>query len=240
VSVKRSTTRRASLVGVIADRNAGNEIRRFDNQGVSFPMAAGVSHPRPDVGIHVRPAIHRNHSRFMNHLIAKYNVARRLHDLISRIVAVREDGAHQASRDATVPQTLVLPRIVATSGLARTGTRPSRCGTVRLQLLRFRCERRKASIWRIDDKGSLLVRFSALVPVIRRTDTHTVSAKVGVLLAGDEYAASSNPGIAAHRFSGIDFVLFLREANSLCILFVGENGMPKNVAKVQNWRARIA
>src|SRR5262245_11396132 len=107
--------------------NAGKEIRCLHHECVSLPVTTRLSHPGSNVCVRMRPSIHGDHPRLVNHFISKHDIAWALNDLVSGVVAIRKDGTHQTPGDATVPQTFVFPCIVTADGSRRAGARSS-CG----------------------------------------------------------------------------------------------------------------
>src|SRR5215831_8667192 len=111
---------------------------------------------------------------------------------------------------------------MAAARLSRTGTRSSCGSSIGLKLLRFGRERRKTSIGRVHDERSLLRRFSAFVPVIRRTNPDAVAATVRIFIASDKSAAACNARITTDEFRCINFLLLFGEGHSLREFFISQ------------------
>ena len=68
------------------------EVGGFNNQRVAFPMAAGVSHPLPDVLCQMRTPVDWNDPRIMDLLVEDHDVAGHLDQLEIVVVAGRRHG----------------------------------------------------------------------------------------------------------------------------------------------------
>src|SRR5262249_17373013 len=134
-------------------------------------------------------------------------------------------------------QAFVFPGIVAAARL-RCACASSSCrGAVGGQFLSFGCQRWDSSIWRIDNQRSLVRRFTALVPIVRRPDPDAIPAQIGVLVAGDETPSTGDPWIPAYGFCCVDFILLFRKPNALVELFLCKNGSGSQCAIAFEWCA---
>src|SRR5262249_29177794 len=96
-----------------------------------------------------------------------------------------------------------------TSGGRRTWTSATSRETGGRSLLRFGCQRREPSIRRVYDQRRLTSRFSALIPIVWRTNADPVGAPIRIVAALDGGIASRDEGIMTHGFRGIDGKLFI-------------------------------
>jgi hypothetical protein len=177
----------------------------------------------------VRPPIDRDNSRFVNHLVAKNHIARRLQNLVALIVGVGNDRSHRPARDAAVPQAFVLPGIVATAGLRRARPRSSCRRTLGREFLRFRSQRRNLAIGGIDDQRGLVVRLPTIVPIERRTDADSVRAGGGCI--SQPSAIGIAPRDVVHRLLGIDIRLVLCTRLPLRVFVLGEGVASSEIAR---------
>ena len=149
-----------------AERVLAVEVRRLDHQRVAFPAAARESDPLPHALRRLRPAVERDDAHVVNHLGQDHHVARRLHDLIVRVVAgVHHRGTGAAHDDAARSDRHVLHRVV------RTARSLPRCRALGGALLSLRVDRRNLAVRRIDDQRRAQVRA--------RTSTGSDRARTG-------------------------------------------------------------
>ena len=52
------------------------EIRRLDDERIAFPVSARGTDPTLDVFVQLRPAIERDDTRFVNHLVDDHHAVR--------------------------------------------------------------------------------------------------------------------------------------------------------------------
>src|ERR1051326_9177010 len=64
----------------------GPKIGRINDERVSFPMAARISHPRPDVLGKMRACVNGNNADVMDHFDLNYRASAILNDLVSAVV----------------------------------------------------------------------------------------------------------------------------------------------------------
>src|SRR5439155_16008564 len=70
----------AEARGRVVRRDGRVEIRDVDDQRVAVPATPGVAHVLANGGRQMRPAVHGNDARVVDHLVRDHDVAWRLHD----------------------------------------------------------------------------------------------------------------------------------------------------------------
>ena len=123
------------------------EVRGFDDQRVTLPVAARIAQPLADRFRDMRAAVERDDPRLVDQLLVDDDVARHLEDLV--IAAVPAPDAIPAARDAAGPLAQVAVGVGGSGGPAPTPLR-ALGGDSGLPL---GGERRNAAVRRIHDQG---------------------------------------------------------------------------------------
>ena len=142
----RSVVRRLVLFGAGANASFVREAAALDDERVAVPMAARVAVVLRYTVREMRPAVERNHTRLVHHLVGDRDVVRALRD--HDAVAV-EHGAHtgaQAARDAAVVQREILERV------ERTRAERAVAGGSGGSRTSVGCQRGRAAVRGIDDE----------------------------------------------------------------------------------------
>src|SRR5262249_44712183 len=106
-------------------------------------MTARISQVLMNLAARVRAPIERDDPRVVDHFVRARHVTRRLKDHVAIAINNRKDRAEDASRDATIVETPIVPRVWRAT---------SRAGDYRCAPLAFRSERRNSSIGRLHDE----------------------------------------------------------------------------------------
>ena len=154
-------------VAVAAEPRAVREIRRLDHERVALEVTARHTEPQPHVRPGPRTIVERYHARFVDHLVADHDVARRLHDLRAVAVDHGQDRARRPARDAAV----VVREIPVRRGETPRASRPS----LGQPLLAGRRQSRQPTVRRVHHhRCRMRRRFRPLEPVTRRVDRRRI------------------------------------------------------------------
>ena len=147
------------------------KIRRFDDQGIAFPTATGVSHVRENPSTGVRTPVERNNPRFVDHLLKDGHIARPLYDLGSVAIDYGKNGSRQTPRDAADIERVAVPVSALSDHVSRS-----------LPLLTFRRERRHSAVLGLDDQRRLTRSSSGSFDPVCRWTGANVTVGIGEFL----------------------------------------------------------
>src|SRR4030095_16244224 len=102
---------------VHSDTYAVSEIRGLDHERIAVPPTARIADIVSDRLAYVRSAIERHDARFVDHLVHDGHVARRLHYLVTVVVAARQNGSGEAACDAALVEREVRVRVCRSARL---------------------------------------------------------------------------------------------------------------------------
>src|SRR5690606_9009361 len=124
---------------------AVSEVLGLDDERIAFPASARAAQPSLDRRRRVRTTVERDDARIVNLLGIDQYVIGRLHDLVVAVVARQQIG--YAIRAATLGQRATFGAVIRASPRALDAL----CGAA--------CQRRNASVRRIDDERRAIVEL---------------------------------------------------------------------------------